>query len=60
MMKPSTADQIEGKLHELKGQAKVKAGQIVNNPALEAEGLSEQLAGKLQTKIGQIKKVFEK
>ena len=59
-MKPSTKDQLEGKLHELKGTFKEKAGQLTNDPNLEAEGQSENLAGKVQKKAGQIKKVFEK
>jgi hypothetical protein len=33
LMKPSTNDQIKGKLHELKGKTKEKAGQLTNNPA---------------------------
>ena len=60
MMKPSTKDQIEGALHEFKGKAKEKAGQVTNNPNLAAKGQNEKLAGKVQKKIGQIKKVFEK
>ena len=59
-MKPSTTDQIQGALHELKGKAKEKAGQVTNNPNLTAEGQSEKVAGKVQKKIGQIEKVFEK
>lgn len=59
-MKPSTKDQIEGQLHELKGKVKEKAGQITTNPDLEAEGLAEKLVGKIQKKVGQIEKVFEK
>jgi uncharacterized protein YjbJ (UPF0337 family) len=59
-MKPSTKDQITGKLHEIKGKVKQKAGQITNNPNLAAEGQSEKLAGKVQKKVGQIEKVFEK
>jgi uncharacterized protein YjbJ (UPF0337 family) len=60
MMKPSTTDQIQGTLHELKGKAKEKAGQVTNNPNLTADGQSEKLAGKVQKKVGQIEKVFEK
>jgi len=59
-MKPSTKDQIEGKLHEMKGKAKEKVGQVTNNPDLAAEGQNEKLAGKVQKKVGQIEKVFEK
>jgi uncharacterized protein YjbJ (UPF0337 family) len=59
-MKPSTTDQITGKLHELKGKTKEVAGQLTNNPALAAEGQDEKLAGKIQKKIGQVEAVFEK
>ena len=59
-MKPSTKDQIAGKLHEVKGDVKEKAGQATNNPNLAAEGQDEKLGGKIQKKIGQIEKVFEK
>jgi uncharacterized protein YjbJ (UPF0337 family) len=59
-MKPSTKDQIQGKLHELKGKVKQKAGQVTNNPNLKAEGQVEQFSGKVQKKVGQIEKVFEK
>ena len=59
-MKPSTTDQIKGKMHEVKGAVKQTAGQVTNNPNLEAEGQGEKLAGKVQTKVGQIEKVLEK
>ena len=59
-MKPSTQDQIEGAINELKGKAKEKAGQVIHNPRLEAEGQDQKLAGKIQKKVGQIEKVFEK
>jgi uncharacterized protein YjbJ (UPF0337 family) len=59
-MKQSTTDQISGKLHELKGAAKEKAGQVTNNPDLTAQGQGEKLGGKVRKKIGQIEKVFEK
>jgi uncharacterized protein YjbJ (UPF0337 family) len=59
-MKKSTKDQITGKLHEMKGKAKEKVGQLTNNPDVAAEGQAEKLAGKVQRKVGQIEKVFEK
>jgi uncharacterized protein YjbJ (UPF0337 family) len=59
-MKPSTKDQIKGKMDEMKGKVKEKTGQVTNDPNLEAEGQAEKLAGKVQKKIGQIEKVFEK
>jgi uncharacterized protein YjbJ (UPF0337 family) len=58
MTKPSTKDQLEGNLHDLKGKVKQKAGQIVNDPNLEAEGEAEKIAGKIQKKIGQVEKVL--
>jgi uncharacterized protein YjbJ (UPF0337 family) len=60
MMKPSTNDQVEGAFHEVKGKAKETVGQLTNDPNLTAEGQGEQLAGKIQKKVGQIEKVFEK
>jgi uncharacterized protein YjbJ (UPF0337 family) len=57
-MKPSTRDEIEGKVHEVKGNAKEKAGQLTNNPDLEAEGQDEKIGGKVQKKIGQVENVF--
>jgi uncharacterized protein YjbJ (UPF0337 family) len=59
-MKQSTKDQVEGKLHELKGEVKEKVGKVTNNPDLTAKGQNEKLAGKVQKKVGQIEKVLEK
>jgi uncharacterized protein YjbJ (UPF0337 family) len=59
-MRISTNDRIEGKVHEVKGTIKETVGHLVGNPSLEAEGKAEALAGKVQTKVGQVEKVFEK
>jgi uncharacterized protein YjbJ (UPF0337 family) len=59
-MKPSTNDQIEGTLHDVKGKVKETAGKVTNDPNLTAEGQGEQLAGKFQKKVGQVEKVLEK
>ena len=59
MMKPSTENQIKGTLHEAAGAAKEKAGQVIGNPDLEAEGQTEKIAGIIQKKVGQIEKVLE-
>ena len=56
-MSPSTKDQIQGKFHEVKGKAKQAAGQVTDNPKLEAEGQTEKLTGKIQKKGGQVEKV---
>ncbi len=59
-MKASTEDKIKGGFHEVKGKLKEKAGQATNNPNLEDKGTAENLAGKVQKKVGQIEEVFEK
>jgi uncharacterized protein YjbJ (UPF0337 family) len=59
-MTQSTKDQTEGTVHKVAGAVKEKAGQILNNPRLEAEGKNENLHGKVQKKVGQIEKVLEK
>ncbi len=59
-MKSSTKDQVEGKIHQIKGKAKEVAGIISDKPDLEAEGSAEKIAGKTQEKIGEIKKVLGK
>jgi len=59
-MKSSTRDKTEGTFHEVKGKAKQMAGKIIGNPELEAEGTDEKIAGKVQEKIGKVKKVLGK
>jgi uncharacterized protein YjbJ (UPF0337 family) len=59
-MKPSTENQVEGAIHEVKGTIKEKVGQLTNDPNLEGEGVGEQIAGTVQKKIGQVQKVIEK
>lgn len=59
-MNPSTNDQLEGTLHQMKGKVKEVAGQVTSDPNLEAEGQAENVAGTIQKKVGQIEKVFEK
>ena len=59
-MKSSTKDQAEGKFHKVKGKIKEVAGKLSDNPKLEAEGTGETIAGKVQEKISQVKKVLGK
>ncbi|MDD2582858.1 MAG: CsbD family protein [Desulfuromonadaceae bacterium] len=58
-MKSSTKDQAEGMFHEVKGRVKEIAGKLSDNPKLEGEGTGEKVAGKIQGKIGELKKVLE-
>jgi uncharacterized protein YjbJ (UPF0337 family) len=59
-MKDSTKDKIEGAVHDAKGAVKEKIGHATNNPDLEAEGQDEKVGGKIQKKVADIEKVFEK
>ena len=59
-MKDSTKDKVEGVVHDAKGKLKEKIGRATNNPDLEAEGQDEKVGGKIQKKVGDIEKVFEK
>jgi len=58
--KSGNQDQLEGTFHEIKGRIKEIAGTISDNPKLHIEGTVEKLAGKTQSKAGQIKKVLGK
>lgn len=57
-MKSSTKDNVQGAIHQAKGKIKEVAGVITDNPTLEAKGKAEKTAGKVQEKVGQIKKVL--
>lgn len=59
-MKASTRNQAKGKLHEIKGTAKEAVGRITKDRALEAEGTVEKTLGKVQKKVGQLGRAFEK
>jgi len=59
-MKQSTKDAARGRFHEVKGTVKETIGRATNDPDLEAEGQVEKIGGKIQKKIGQVKKVLGK
>jgi uncharacterized protein YjbJ (UPF0337 family) len=56
MMRPSTQDKTEGKLHEMKGEIKEKIGKATNDPNLEVAGKAEKKAGQVQKLIGHAEK----
>jgi uncharacterized protein YjbJ (UPF0337 family) len=60
MVKPSTKNEIAGKVHEVEGTVKQKVGELTNDSDLEGEGIGEKIAGKIQKKIGQAEKVLGK
>jgi uncharacterized protein YjbJ (UPF0337 family) len=59
-MKSGTQDQVEGKFHSVMGKIKEFAGKLGMNSRLEVEGKDEKRTGKVQEKIGQVKKVLGK
>jgi uncharacterized protein YjbJ (UPF0337 family) len=59
-MKSSTKDTVRGTGHEVKGKIKEVVGRKTQNPNLIDEGTGEKAAGKVQKKIADIKRVFNK
>ncbi len=57
-MDSSTKDKIEGKIDQAKGAVKEKTGEVTGNPDLQDRGTAEKAGGKIQEKVGDIKKVF--
>ena len=58
-MKGSTKNRVRGKLRQVKGKAKQKAGEMTGNTRLEAEGLDDQVVGTIQNLAGKIQKKWE-
>jgi len=59
-MKSGIRDKIEGKFHEAKGKVKKVIARLNDDPKSEAEGTAEEIAGKVQKKGGDVKKVLGK
>jgi uncharacterized protein YjbJ (UPF0337 family) len=57
-MRSSTKDKVKGRLREGKGTVKEKAGRATRDPDLQDRGTSEKVGGKVQRKVGEVKKVF--
>ena len=55
-MKPSTKDRVKGKVQEVKGALKERAGQISADPDLRDEGTVEKVVGKARQVLGKIEK----
>ena len=58
-MNSSTKNRVRGKLRQVKGKAKQKAGQLTGNTRLEAEGLDDRVVGTIQNLAGKIQKKWE-
>lgn len=59
-MKSSTKDRVKGRMNEAKGKTKEEAGKAMGKPNLRDRGTDEKVSGKVQRKVGEIKKVFGK
>ena len=59
-MKTSTTDKVEGAAKQVKGTIKQAAGKATGDVDLQDRGAADKLAGKAQSKVGDIKKVFDK
>lgn len=57
-MKSSIRDKSEGAFHEVKGKGQESGREITDNPKLEAEGKTEEIVGKVQNKVSEVKKVL--
>ena len=59
-MKGSTKTRLRGKLRQAKGKAKQKIGQLGRKTSrLEAEGIGDQVVGKIEDVGGRIQKKLE-
>jgi uncharacterized protein YjbJ (UPF0337 family) len=56
LLKSSTKDKIKGRIDEVKE----KTGEAAGNSDLRDRGAAEKAGGKIQRKIGDVKKVFGK
>jgi uncharacterized protein YjbJ (UPF0337 family) len=59
-MDSSTHDKVKGTAKEFAGKVKEETGKAIGNPDLRDRGTAEKIDGKVDKKIGDIKKVFEK
>jgi uncharacterized protein YjbJ (UPF0337 family) len=48
-------DQVKGMIDEVSGCAKRKAGELTDNPKLQAEGIAQQVKGKAENAWGKTK-----
>jgi len=49
-------DELEGKVDKAKGWVKDKAGEVSDNPELEAEGEKDRVEGGIKEKLGEARR----
>jgi uncharacterized protein YjbJ (UPF0337 family) len=57
-MKSSTKDKVKGSVNEAVGKVKEATGNAIGNPDLQDRGTVQRVAGKVERKVGDAKKVF--
>ena len=56
--KSGTTDKIEGNAKIASGAVKKETGKLFRSPNLQGKGIAEENEGRVQKKVGEIKKVF--
>jgi uncharacterized protein YjbJ (UPF0337 family) len=59
-MKSSTKDKIRGRINQVKGAIKEKAGKASGDANLQDRGTAERVGGTIQKRVGDVKKIFGK
>ena len=49
-------DELKGKFKEAKGKVKEEAGELIDDPELQAKGVAEKAAGRVQEGFGAAKR----
>ena len=57
-MNSSSKDKVKGTTKEAIGKVKEETGKAIGNPDLQNRGSAEKFAGKIERKVGDVKKVF--
>jgi uncharacterized protein YjbJ (UPF0337 family) len=60
VMDSSTHDKAEGTAKEAVGKVKEETGKAIGNQDLQDRGTAEKVGGKVERKVGDVKKVFGK
>ena len=59
-MNSSTTDKIKGAAKEVAGKVKEETGKAIGDRDLQARGTAEKVEGKVERKVGDVKKAFGK
>jgi uncharacterized protein YjbJ (UPF0337 family) len=59
-MNSSTTDKVQGITKQAAGKVKEVARKLTGDPDLQDRGTAEKTEGKIQKKVGDVKKVFGK